>query len=350
MLGGTTRLVGRLALDPAQPAGGARGHRRGRGRAAALSRERARQRGRRPAGRGVPRATGRRWCGSSRRRPRSPSSTATACRTSTRPRGTPPAAGRSRPRPTTGGRSGRGSRSSGRRSTSSRSRGMGIASGADLNHFVNATRSLASARHAAGPLPAARAGPRACTGAGCSSSTATRWSRACCGARSTAASRSAPSTPAEALVVEDGRVVGARLGGAAPGSVRARRGVVLATGGFPHDRGAHRRDVRARPGRPRPPLGGAGGEHRRRAADGRGGRRHGRRRPRASRAPGRRSRWCRGRTAASRASRTWSSARSPASSPSTRAAGASSTRPTATTTSWRRCSARRPRARSRSPG
>jgi succinate dehydrogenase/fumarate reductase flavoprotein subunit len=39
--------------------------------------------------------------------------------------------------------------------------------------------------------------------------------------------------PAEALVVEAGRVAGARM---ATGTVRARRGVVLAAGGFPHDR------------------------------------------------------------------------------------------------------------------
>ena len=46
--------------------------------------------------------------------------------------------------------------------------GMGIAAGADLNHFVNATRSFASARHAAVRfLRHGRDSP--CTGAGCSS-------------------------------------------------------------------------------------------------------------------------------------------------------------------------------------
>jgi succinate dehydrogenase/fumarate reductase flavoprotein subunit len=42
--------------------------------------------------------------------------------------------------------------------------------------------------------------------------------------------------PVQDLIVEGGRVVGARLGGAAAGVLRVRRGVVLATGGFPHDR------------------------------------------------------------------------------------------------------------------
>ena len=46
--------------------------------------------------------------------------------------------------------------------------GMGIAAGADLNHFVNATRSFASARHAA-CASSATAGISPCTGAGCSS-------------------------------------------------------------------------------------------------------------------------------------------------------------------------------------
>ena len=49
---------------------------------------------------------------------------------------------------------------------------------------------------------------------------------------------------------------------------------------------------------------------------------------------GRRYRWC-APTAASRASRTWSSGRSPGSFWSMRAGGASSTRPTAITTAWR---------------
>lgn len=48
-----------------------------------------------------------------------------------------------------------------------------------------------------------------------------------------------PGTAVEALIAQDGAVVGAVLGNAgASVEVRARRGVVLATGGFPHD---HRR-------------------------------------------------------------------------------------------------------------
>ncbi|MGV6875031.1 FAD-dependent oxidoreductase [Pseudochelatococcus sp. B33] len=42
-------------------------------------------------------------------------------------------------------------------------------------------------------------------------------------------------TPAVRLLVEDGRVAGAQAGGRQPGVIRARRGVVLACGGYAHD-------------------------------------------------------------------------------------------------------------------
>ncbi len=112
--------------------------------------------------------------------------------------------------------------------------GMGIASGADLNHFVNATRSVASARHAAGrflkhgrDLVAHRRGMQLVNG----NALAARLLRSALD-RGVAIRTEAP---AEGLVVEDGRVVAVRVGGAAPAVVRALRGVVLAAGGFPHD-------------------------------------------------------------------------------------------------------------------
>ena len=343
------RLVRRLALDPAQPARDARRHRRGRGRAAPLSRERARQRGRRPAARRVPAqrpGDGALLRGGDRGRLRR-----------RQPRARLPRHARARHRRPVGRRRAlrrAGARRLDRRSSAAARPRLGRRHGHRLGRGPQPFRQRHALARVGAPCGAggscATGGISPCTGAGCSSSTATRWSARLLrsaldrgvahphgGARGGAARRGRPR-----------RRGAARRNGAGDGAGAARR------------RARHRR-LSARPrrasrrcsrssGRPRAPFGGAVGEHRRRAADGRGGRRHGRRRPRASRAPGRRCRWCRGRTAASGASRTWSSAPSPASSPSTRAAGASSTRPTATTTSWRRCSAPRRRARSRSPG
>ncbi len=109
--------------------------------------------------------------------------------------------------------------------------GMGIASGADLNHFVNATRSPASAWYAAKrflrhgwDLVSRGRGTRLVTG----NALAARLLRSALDRGVTVR----VEAPAEAMLVEDGRVVGVRL---PTGAVRARRGVVLATGGFPHD-------------------------------------------------------------------------------------------------------------------
>lgn len=113
--------------------------------------------------------------------------------------------------------------------------GMGIGSGADLGHFVNWSRSAASLRHVVGRF--LRHG-RDLVGEGRSlqlvngNALAARLLRSALDAGVSIRT----GAPAEALVVEGGTVVGARIGGAAPGMVRARRGVVLATGGFPHDR------------------------------------------------------------------------------------------------------------------
>jgi succinate dehydrogenase/fumarate reductase flavoprotein subunit len=112
--------------------------------------------------------------------------------------------------------------------------GMGIASGADLSHFVNATRSPASAWHAAvrflrhgRDLVLHRRGMQLVNG----NALVARLLRSALD-REVAIRTDAP---AEELLVENGRVVAVRVGGPRPSVVRARRGVVLAAGGFPHD-------------------------------------------------------------------------------------------------------------------
>ncbi len=114
--------------------------------------------------------------------------------------------------------------------------GMGIASGADLNHFVNATRRPESAwyaarrfvRHGRDLLLRGRA-MQLVNG----NALVARLLRSALD-RGVAIRTDAP---VQQLLVEGGRVVGARIGGAGPRVVRARVGVVLATGGFPHDEG-----------------------------------------------------------------------------------------------------------------
>ncbi|MEI4485971.1 FAD-dependent oxidoreductase [Frigidibacter sp. MR17.14] len=113
--------------------------------------------------------------------------------------------------------------------------GMGIAGGADLRHFFNATRRPASLAHVARRLArhgrdllTHRRGLQLVNG----NALVARLLRSALdkGVRLLA------SAPATALTRETGRVAGALL--ATPAGeirVRARRGVVLATGGFPHD-------------------------------------------------------------------------------------------------------------------
>jgi len=113
--------------------------------------------------------------------------------------------------------------------------GMGIASGADLNHFVNWRRSATAFAHVTRRF--LRHG-RDLVRHGRSTQLVNGNALVARLLRSALDAGVAVRTgaPAEALLVEGGRIVGARIGGAAPGVVRARRGVVLATGGFPHDR------------------------------------------------------------------------------------------------------------------
>lgn len=113
--------------------------------------------------------------------------------------------------------------------------GMGIASGADLNHFVNWLRSTTSFVHVTRRflrhgLDLARHGRSTHLVNG--NALVARLLRSALDA----GVRIRTDAPAETLLVEGERIVGARIGGAVPGVIRAEKGVVLATGGFPHDR------------------------------------------------------------------------------------------------------------------
>lgn len=113
--------------------------------------------------------------------------------------------------------------------------GMGIGGGADLRHFLRATRALdsfvyAAKRIARHLLDIPRHG-RGTTLMGGNALVAALMKSALDRGVTLCASHEARQ-----LVVEDGRVVGARIGTpAGERMLRARRGVVLATGGFPHD-------------------------------------------------------------------------------------------------------------------
>lgn len=114
--------------------------------------------------------------------------------------------------------------------------GMGIASGADLGHFLNAMRSVQSFVHVGKrvgrhllDLARYRRGTQLVNG----NALAARLGKS-------AADLGAEirvSSPAKRLLTERGRVVGAVIGTPEGGEteIRARRGVVLAAGGFPHD-------------------------------------------------------------------------------------------------------------------
>lgn len=113
--------------------------------------------------------------------------------------------------------------------------GMGIASGADLWHFFNARRSLRSALHvgrrlARHAVDLARHGRAMQLVNG--EALAARLLKSALDLKV----RFRTASPAVRLIVEEGAVRGAVLRG--PDGevvVRARRGVVLAAGGFPHD-------------------------------------------------------------------------------------------------------------------
>lgn len=113
--------------------------------------------------------------------------------------------------------------------------GMAVASGADLRHFLNATRSPGSALHVARrlgrhllDLARHRRGMQLVNG----NALAARLLRSAADLGVTLRH----STVATGLVMQAGRVTGAHLRGpAGEETILARRGVVLAAGGFPHD-------------------------------------------------------------------------------------------------------------------
>ena len=117
--------------------------------------------------------------------------------------------------------------------------GMGIASGAELRHFLNATRKLASFAHVAALV--LRYG-RDCLlhGRGMRLVNGNALAAALAASALDKGVDIRTSSPARALLTEGARVVGAVLactsdGAAGEVRVRARYGVVLACGGFPHD-------------------------------------------------------------------------------------------------------------------
>ena len=114
--------------------------------------------------------------------------------------------------------------------------GMGIAAGSDLAHFMNATRSLASATHVAGRL--LRHGrDLLLQGRGMQLVNGNALAAGLLRSALDLGVGIETETPAVRLLWEDRRVVGAvvpRDGGER--HVRARLGVVLAAGGYPHDR------------------------------------------------------------------------------------------------------------------
>ncbi|MCM2331904.1 MAG: FAD-dependent oxidoreductase [Pseudomonas sagittaria] len=114
--------------------------------------------------------------------------------------------------------------------------GMGIAGGADLAHFLDATLSPRSALYAAGRLlrhfrDLLRHGRGMHLVNG--NALVARLLRSALDLKVSLLSEA----PVRRLLQRDGRVVGALLDqSGTPTEIRARRGVVLACGGFPHDR------------------------------------------------------------------------------------------------------------------
>lgn len=118
--------------------------------------------------------------------------------------------------------------------------GLTVSSGPELKHFYNVTRSAKSFAYVAGRL-LRHMTDVALHGRGMTltngNALVARLYKSCV----EKGVRFLLGSPAQRLIVEDGRVVGAVLDAAdGPVSVRARRGVVLASGGFPNDRDRRR--------------------------------------------------------------------------------------------------------------
>jgi hypothetical protein len=113
--------------------------------------------------------------------------------------------------------------------------GMGIASGSDLRHFINATSSWASLKHAAGrTLRHWR--DLALKGRGLHLVNGNALVAGLLKSADELGVRIMPGTSAKRLIRSHETVVGATVeSGGQPTEIRSKRGVVLACGGFPHD-------------------------------------------------------------------------------------------------------------------
>jgi succinate dehydrogenase/fumarate reductase flavoprotein subunit len=109
--------------------------------------------------------------------------------------------------------------------------GMGIASGLDLRHFLNATYAWASFSHVTRRVMRHMLDV-AVHGRGMHLVNGNALVARLLKSADDLGVRLWTGSPAQDLITENGSVVGARIGGI---DVRARRGVVLACGGFPHD-------------------------------------------------------------------------------------------------------------------
>lgn len=113
--------------------------------------------------------------------------------------------------------------------------GMGVASGADLRHFFNSRRSLKSLLHVVGRL-ARHFRDLAIHGRGLHLVAGNALVARLTKSADDLGVRFRLATAARAPLVEAGRVVGLTVEGPeGPSEIRARRGVALAAGGFPHD-------------------------------------------------------------------------------------------------------------------
>jgi len=113
--------------------------------------------------------------------------------------------------------------------------GMGIAAGRDINHFLNATFSWTSFRYTAGRVVRHWL-DRLRHGRGMRLLNGNALVARLLKSADELGVRILTATPAHNLLVDSGRVVGATvLVQDKPTEIRARRGVALAAGGFPHD-------------------------------------------------------------------------------------------------------------------
>ena len=113
--------------------------------------------------------------------------------------------------------------------------GMGIASGAELRHFLNATRKISSFAHVAQRLTR-HLFDVVLHGRGMHLVAGNALVASLYKSALDLGVHVLPATPAIELIKDGASVIGANVGDSrSPRTIRARRGVVLASGGFPHD-------------------------------------------------------------------------------------------------------------------